>query len=70
MDLELNGLSYVKALIYDINGREIATLIDGEFDAGYKTINWNANNQSSGIYFINIEVNGKVVSNQKISLIK
>ena len=43
--------SEVSLIIYDLLGREVARLIDGEQMAGTHLISWDATNVSSGIYF-------------------
>jgi len=47
--------SFVKLSIYDINGRLIEKLVNDRKNAGYYTVEWNADNVSSGIYFYRIE---------------
>lgn len=47
--------SYVTVRVYDMLGREVATLAAGEFAAGLHALIWNANNFSSGVYFCRIE---------------
>ena len=37
--------------IYDVLGKEVATLVNEEKPAGSYQVNWNASNLSSGIYF-------------------
>ena len=44
--------AYVDIKIYNINGREIETLMNSFQLAGYYTINWNASKYSSGVYFV------------------
>ncbi len=46
--------SMVTLKIYNILGQEVETLINGIQDEGYKLIEWNANNVTSGIYFYQI----------------
>lgn len=41
--------------IYDLLGREIATLADAELEAGQHSIEWNSSNISSGVYFYRLE---------------
>ncbi len=55
--------------IYDINGRLVETLIDEFLSSGEHEITWNANNLSSGIYFVQLQ-SGEVVETQKIILLK
>ncbi|HEY9167833.1 MAG TPA: T9SS type A sorting domain-containing protein [Candidatus Kryptonia bacterium] len=47
--------------IFDILGREIATLASGKIDAGYHTYVWNPENLPSGIYFARMQVEGKTL---------
>jgi len=44
--------------VYDINGRYIANLADGFFEAGRHSIEWHASGISSGIYFIRLSAIG------------
>lgn len=55
--------------IYDISGREILTLIDGEVPAGFNRITYNAYNISSGIYFYSLK-SDKYTETRKMILIK
>lgn len=59
----------VKITLYDINGREIRTLVDENKNAGYYSINLNAYELSSGTYFYSMNVNGNV-STKSMILIK
>jgi endonuclease/exonuclease/phosphatase family metal-dependent hydrolase len=40
--------------VFDINGRLIDSLFDGEIEAGTHEFRWNGNNQPSGVYFIKL----------------
>ena len=56
---ELPGASHVKLVIYDVVGREVAQIADGEYPSGYSEVMWNGINGngehvSSGIYFYRI----------------
>jgi hypothetical protein len=44
----------VSIKIYDITGKEVSTLLNTGLNAGYHTVNFNASNLSSGIYFYTI----------------
>lgn len=48
---EIGAAGKVVLKIYDVLGKEIATLVDGEVAAGTHTVNWNPNGVASGMYF-------------------
>lgn len=60
---------YVKGVIYDIIGREIETIIDGELFAGDHSVVWDATDVLSGIYFFRIQA-GDHTSVIKMVLLK
>jgi len=55
--------------IYNLQGREVSTLIDANMDAGYHSVVWDANSYVSGVYFVKM-VAGEFVNTQKLMLIK
>jgi hypothetical protein len=60
----------VSLKVYDLMGREVATLMNNETrPAGYNSIVFNAFNLSSGVYFYTLSTNG-VSFTQKMSLLK
>ena len=61
--------THIQLLVYDITGREVANLMDENMDAGYYSIQWNANNFSSGIYFVQL-ASDKYISTKKVVLLK
>ena len=56
-------------LIFNITGRLIEELVNGELAVGEHEIVWNANNYPSGVYFVRLE-SGEFVENQKVVLLK
>jgi hypothetical protein len=58
IDYELPFDSKVNIRIYDISGREIQKLVNEQKPAGFYTVNLNAENLASGMYFYRIEANG------------
>ncbi len=48
---ELAANSYVTLKVYDILGREVATLVNGQENAGVYKVNFNASRYASGVYF-------------------
>ncbi|MGA2625028.1 MAG: T9SS type A sorting domain-containing protein [Bacteroidota bacterium] len=50
INYELPKAEYVRLVVYDMLGREVATLVNGAQDAGYKSVEFSATNLPSGIY--------------------
>jgi len=55
--------------LYDLSGQEVRTLYEGYRQAGIYTSNMNANDLTSGLYFVRLEASGEVVT-QKVMLIR
>jgi hypothetical protein len=51
---QLPAFSSVRLSVYDILGREVATLVDGLKEAGYYTATFDGSRLASGIYFTRI----------------
>jgi glucuronoarabinoxylan endo-1,4-beta-xylanase len=66
---QLPVTGYVTLKIYDLLGSEIATLVNGEIEAGYHEVNFDASKLSSGIYFYRLQA-GNVVDMKKVILMK
>ncbi|RPI19150.1 MAG: T9SS C-terminal target domain-containing protein [Ignavibacteriae bacterium] len=63
------GVEHVVLKIYDITGREVATLINGKLEAGIHEVDWNAGDFASGVYFYSLQA-GEFVETRKLVLIK
>jgi len=61
--------SYATLKVYDILGREVATLVDGEKSAGVHTVSWDASRLSSGIFIYRLKA-GNFNDVKKMILIK
>ena len=59
----------VHLVVYDILGREVATLVNGVKQAGIHTVDFNASNLASGIYFYSIKA-GEFTAVKKMVLVK
>ena len=59
----------VNVAIYDVNGRMIESLVNGFTNAGIYSIDWNADTQPSGMYFLKVQF-GNEVKSEKIMLVK
>lgn len=55
--------------IFDITGRVVETLINGEIPVGNHEITWNASRQPSGVYIVQLS-NSKSIQTQKLILLK
>ncbi|MEO8514494.1 MAG: YCF48-related protein [Ignavibacteria bacterium] len=59
----------VKVEIYDVSGKLVDVLIDKEYTPGSYSVDWNAINYSSGIYFYKM-TSGEFVESKKMILLK
>lgn len=55
IEFSIPAATQVSVKIYDLLGKEVATLFNGNKPAGKYKVNWNANGAASGIYFYKIE---------------
>ncbi|VAX19759.1 hypothetical protein MNBD_IGNAVI01-2080 [hydrothermal vent metagenome] len=60
---------FVSLRVYDIIGREVATLVNQQQNSGVYDVEFNASNLTSGVYFYKIEA-GNFVSVKKMMLLK
>jgi uncharacterized protein (DUF362 family) len=65
----ISKTSSVKLTVYDLSGREVATLVNEEKPTGTYTVPWNAAHLSSGVYFSKLTA-GKFTQVKKMILIK
>jgi aminopeptidase N len=66
---EIPSREQVVLKIYDILGREVATLVDSKQFAGFYEYQWNPQNMTSGIYFYRLSA-GSVQMQRKMVLLK
>ena len=69
INFTLPQTSKVKLTLFDAVGREIEQIASKEFSAGVHSVNYNASNLSSGVYFYKIEA-GSFVQTKKMILMK
>ncbi|HEY6193180.1 MAG TPA: T9SS type A sorting domain-containing protein [Bacteroidota bacterium] len=55
--------------VYDLFGREVATLVDGVQDAGFKSVQWDATGMASGVYFYRLSA-GRFTQTRKLVLVR
>jgi hypothetical protein len=66
---ELPIMSYVKLIIYDILGKEVATIVNQKQNTGKYQVEWDASSFSSGVYFYSLEYDGGRIT-KKLVLLK
>lgn len=57
--VELEKAGYFSLSVFDLNGKKVANLADGIFQAGRKEFLWKADTLSSGVYLCRMESDGK-----------
>jgi hypothetical protein len=73
---QLPKQSYVTLKIFDVLGREVAALVNGVEQPGFKSVNFNAVNLESGVYFYRLQVadptgrTGSFTETKKMFLLK
>ncbi len=69
ISFDLPADSKVNVTVFDLSGKEIFTLVDEVKTAGFYTVEFNASNLSSGIYFYRISA-GNFTATKKMMLIR
>ena len=59
VELALSEQADVKVRVYNVLGQEVATVADGEMDAGMHKLGWDGSSLSSGVYFVRMEAGSK-----------
>jgi len=66
--LQLAGRISIK--IYDVNGKEISSLVNQSMEAGFHTTEFDGSNFSSGVYFYVLNFEGKNIDRKRMVLLK
>jgi len=66
---ELSAISFVTLRVYDLLGREVATLVEEIQEAGYRNVEWDADGMPSGVYFCQLKA-GESVTTRKLVLLR
>jgi hypothetical protein len=69
INYQLSAYSHVTLKVYDVLGRLVKTLIDGYKSQGKYSVNFNAANLASGIYFYQLKTDN-FTATKKLSLLK
>lgn len=66
---QLPTQSHVTIKVFDVLGREVTTLVDGLEEPGYKSVNFNSNGLSNGVYYYRLQA-GSFVETKKLVLLR
>ena len=69
IDFSLNKNMHISLIVYDIQGRVVGALLDQFSYAGNHSIDFNGDNLSSGVYFVELK-GGSLIEYSKIILLK
>jgi hypothetical protein len=65
----MSEFGFVSLKVYDVLGREVATLVDEEKPAGSYTVRFNATGLASGVYYCRLRA-GSFVETRKMAMMK
>jgi len=65
----LSSRSFASLKVFEVIGREVATIVDGELPAGNYSRQWNATNMSSGMYYYRLQT-GSFAATRKMLFLK
>ena len=69
IEFSLPEAARVELVIFDTQGRRVATLADGDFAAGPHALHWDASGEASGVYFYRITA-GELRETRRMILLK
>ncbi len=67
---QISRATHVEIKIYSVDGKLIETLVDRQQATGNYSVNWEAKNISSGVYFYILFIDGQIRDSQRLLLIK
>lgn len=69
ISFNLQTKSFVSLKVFDVLGREVATIVSEEMSAGNYSKQWNVTNMPSGVYFYRLQA-GSYIQTKKLVLLK
>jgi hypothetical protein len=64
----LPAAGHARVAVFDVQGREIARLLDGERPAGPHTVEWEDAAPGAGVYFLRLEHGGRSVTSRCVRM--
>ncbi|MFA7332089.1 MAG: T9SS type A sorting domain-containing protein [Candidatus Delongbacteria bacterium] len=68
IDFSLGATSEASLKVFDVAGREVATVVSGLLEAGRHTVHFDASQLGSGVYFYTLQANGTVETRKMVLL--
>jgi hypothetical protein len=68
IEFELSQQENVSISVYDLLGRQITTIANGEYSAGSHSVTWQADDISSGIYFYHLDAGDRTETRRMVLL--
>ena len=62
------GQGFVSIKVFDVLGREVATLVNEARQPGTYTVTWDASGMASGVYFYRLQTSGSIVTKKMLLL--
>ena len=69
ISFDLPTRMFVTLKVYDVLGKEVASIVSGQLEAGNHIRQWNAEGISSGVYFCRLQT-GNITETKKVLLLK
>ena len=69
MGFGISELGFVSLKVYDVLGKEVLALVNGNKEAGNYSVNFDASQLPSGVYIYRIQ-SGEFISSKKMILLK
>lgn len=69
LEFGIHDFGFVSLKIYDVNGREVSTLVNEQLYPGIYKVDFNGSNYTSGVYFYKL-ITGKFIETKKMILAK
>ncbi len=70
LTVELPAQTDLTVIVYNINGQQVAELVNGSYPAGSHTLTFDGSDQASGLYFVRATAPGHFDQVQKVALVK
>jgi len=67
---QISKSGHVKLVVYDMQGKQLAELVNQKQIAGTYETDWDATGYSTGVYFYSLIIDGKIIDTKKMILIK